>query len=89
MAFEQQTRPGSMCIRSHGMVLRVVAELLGDDGVAEEEGEVGEHVLTGGRNGAGGGKLFGAVGVGHILVVKGCVVLSGFVCLCKSQPTRV
>ena len=63
------------------MLLRVVAELLGDDGVAEEEGEVGEHVLTGGRDGAGGGKLFRAVDVGHV-DFRGLVVrLEGFVLL--------
>ena len=36
------------------MVLGVVAEALGDDGVAEEEGEVGEDVLLGSGNGARG-----------------------------------
>jgi len=52
---------------AHGVVLGVVAEALGDDGVAEEEGEVGEDVLAGGGDGARGGELGGAllVGVGH------------------------
>ena len=56
-----------ICVREvegHRMVLRVVAELLGDGGIAKEEGEVGEHVLTGGRNGAGSRKLLCAVDVG-------------------------
>jgi len=38
----------------HGVVLGVVAEALGDDGVAEEEGEVGEDVLLGSGDGARG-----------------------------------
>ena len=51
-------------VESHCVVLRVVAELLGDDRIAKEEGEVREHVLTGGRDGAGGRELPGAVHVG-------------------------
>ena len=41
----------------HGVVLRVVAQALGDDGIAEEEGEVGEDVLARGRDGAGRGEF--------------------------------
>jgi len=43
------------------MVFRVVAELLGDGGVAKEEGEVGENVLTGGRDGTRSGELPGTL----------------------------
>ena len=59
-----------MC--SHGVVLRVVAELLGDDGVAEEEVKVGEHIIAGGRDGAGSRELPCAGGIN---------CLSHFVCL--------
>lgn len=48
----------------HGMVLRVVAELLRDDGIAEKEGEVGENVFARGRNGAGSRELRGTILVG-------------------------
>lgn len=55
-------RAGSVLGRcSHGVVLRVVAEALGDGGVAEEEGEVGEDILARGRDGARRGELAGAV----------------------------
>lgn len=46
------------------MVFRVVAEALRDDGIAEEEGKVGEHVLAGRCDGAWGGELPRALLVG-------------------------
>lgn len=46
--------------RLHGVVLAVVAEALGHDRVAEEEGQVRENVLARGRDGAGRGELLGA-----------------------------
>ena len=42
---------------SHGVVLRVVAEALRDNGVAEEEGKVREHVFAGRGDGAGSREL--------------------------------
>ena len=51
---------------AHGLVLGVVAEALGDYGVAEEEGEVGEDVLAGGGDGARGGELGRALLVGGV-----------------------
>ena len=47
----------------HGMVLRVVLELLGRDGGAEEVLEVLEDILLAGRKGA---RLRVVVEVGHI-----------------------
>jgi len=44
---------------SHRVVFRVVAELLGDGGVAKEKCEVGEHVLTRWRNSTRCGELTG------------------------------
>ena len=76
-----------ICVRKmecHRVVLRVVAELLRDGGIAEEEGEVGENVLTGGRNGAGSGEVPGTLLILGLhlfcLVVTGglfCVLLFG------------
>lgn len=60
-------------VEGHGVVLGVVAEALGDDGVAEEEGEVGEDVLAGGGDGARGGVTGSALLVGH-----GCVAVFGW-----------
>jgi len=70
---KEQRRTGVLAVvgvgevEGHGVVLGVVAEALGDDGVAEEEGKVGEDVLAGGGDGARGGELGGAllVDVGH------------------------
>ena len=64
----------------HGVVLRVVAELLRDGGVAEEEGEVGENVLTGGRNGTGSGEVPGTL---LVLGLHLCwlVVTEGVLCV--------
>ena len=62
------------------MVLRVVAELLRDGGIAEEEGEVGENVLTGGRNGTGSGEVPGTL---LVLGLHLCwlVVTEGVLCV--------
>jgi hypothetical protein len=53
------------------MVFRVVAEPLGDGGIAKEEGEVGEHVLTGRCDGARGWEVPGAL---HVLGLHDCFV---------------
>lgn len=59
---KQQSRRGRRC--AHGVVLRVVAKTLRNNGVAEEEGEVGEDVLAGGSDGARSGTRGGASAVG-------------------------
>jgi hypothetical protein len=46
------------------MMLRVVLQLLGDGGVAEEEGESGENVLTGGRESLRSGQVLRELLVG-------------------------
>ena len=52
--FESRIRRRTGEVVGHGVVLGVVAEALGDDGVAEKEGKVGEDVLLGSGNGARG-----------------------------------
>ena len=59
---------------AHRVLLRVVAEALGHDGVAEEEGEVGEDIVARGGDGAGGGQLLCPVYVVANLSAHGCCV---------------
>ena len=47
-----------------GVVLRIVAELLGGGGIAKEEGEGGEDVLARRRKGGRGGEVLGHIGFG-------------------------